>query len=127
MREIKFRAWDNVAFQMYHLGEEEDVVFTLGSSGIIATDITKEEEEFQTLHHLKYMQYTGLRDRNGEEIYESDIVQMKDHPFIHINGKREVYLNEWMELSASGYLLNKVHKYGEVIGNIYENPDLLNT
>ncbi len=126
MREIKFRAWDNVAFQMYYLGEEEDVVFTFGSSGITATDITQEEEEFQTLHHLKYMQFTGLRDRNGEEIYEGDIVQIKDHPFIHINGKREVYLNEWVELSASGYLLNKVHKYAEVIGNIHETPVLLN-
>lgn len=128
MREIKFRAWDNVKDRMYYIGEEDDVVFHLESNGIIATDITEDEEEFRTLHHLKYMQYTGLNDKNGNPIYEGDIVKISDHPFqgsIDINGNYEVYYNEYTELSCGGWYLFRMKHYAEVIGNKFENRNLL--
>jgi len=128
MREIKYRAWDNVKDEMYYVGEEGNISFGLESNGIVAYDITEEEEEFKVLHHLQYLQYTGVNDQKGNPIYEGDIVKISDHPFqgsIDINGNYEVYYNEYMELSCGGWYLFRMKHYAEVIGNKFENKELL--
>ncbi|WP_257144616.1 YopX family protein [Bacillus toyonensis] len=125
---MKIRAWDNVKDRMYYAGEEDDVVFHFESNGIVATDITEDEEEFRTLRHLKYMQYTGLKDSNGNEIYDGDIVKISGHPFqgsIDIDGNYVVGYNELMELSCGGWYLHRMRHWAEVIGNKFENPELL--
>lgn len=121
-RKLKFRAWDNVAFQMYFVGEEDDVVFTLDDNGIVATDITQGEEEFQTLHHLQYMQFTGLYDRNGKPIYEGDIVTIQGASKIHT---RKIEFEKGT--FHFGYVPDGMCEYSEmeVIGNICENPELI--
>lgn len=142
MREILFRAWDDVKDKMYHAGEEADVVFELTGVGIKATAITEDEEEFRTLHHLKYMQYTGLKDKDGTNIYDGDIVhfvyepgpdygwkanqicEIKNEPSGLIFGR--ITKNKYAKMC--GYLVSIPHGNGqffEVIGNIYEHPHLL--
>ena len=70
------------------------------------------------------MQYIGLKDCNGKEIYEGDIIRMSD------NYKYEIFWDKWnygmknIERQAFGVLNNAVC-YGEIIGNIYENKELL--
>ena len=134
----KFRAWDNVKDCMYYLGEDENVVFAFFSSGIIATDITEGEDEFSVLHHLQYMQYTGLNDSEGTEIYEGDIVKVthaeyfidkictvvwgldnNDHyPAFHMP-ELDTESNSFSEVfNVDGYFV-------KVIGNIHENKYLL--
>lgn len=155
MREIKFRVWDNVDNKMYYTGEESDIHFYFDSNGIVATRFFDEEVctpegdrgiygNSEQLEHLKYMQYTGLKDKNDVEIYEGDIVQGTyeefsdyDHEEYTIefvsqvtfeNGafciKRD-YVN--FEGRMRGPSLNK-HWDSEkvaVIGNALENPELL--
>lgn len=72
------------------------------------------------IDNVKLMQFTGLTDKNGKEIYEGDIVRYRDG----------IYKVDWFENGF--YLFRDVRaKFDiwwvdtEVIGNIYENPDLL--
>jgi len=92
--------------------------------------------EINSDDELIYMQYTGINDKNGVEIYEGDIVLFTDN--IKIKGSTShISVIEWRE-ELSGfhfhtdcigcYTINhsQVTKYDvEVIGNIYENPELV--
>ena len=118
-REIKFRAWDKKGEYMCNratgcydtLGCEPSCSFMVASFG----ELVEHDD-------CILMQYTGLKDKNGVEIYEGDILQRKGHKYKH-----QII---WHEQSA-GFNLAWVYdsltsEYQiEVIGNIYENPDLI--
>ena len=75
--------------------------------------------------------YAGLKDKNDKEIYQGDIVKHHDYPYLKAGGKSVVKWNK----DASGFypFIQEIGDYGrpnsgewiEVIGNIYENPELL--
>lgn len=100
MREFKFRAWDK---------EKKFMVVPFRLQNI--------NFEFASNKNHIYMQYTGLKDKNGREMCEGDIVK---HP---AGGKFQVlWSNEDSRFHAEGLCLTDIF---EVVGNIYENPDLL--
>ena len=66
MREIKFRAWDLVHKKMIQVKSLE---FGVG--------ITHQNDDMGDIDGYLLMQYTGLKDKNGKEIYDGDIVQWK--------------------------------------------------
>jgi len=106
MREIKFRAWDKKVKKMYQNIEAKSNFL-----------------DFLDDDSWAVMQFTGLYDKNGKEIYEGDIVEFgtdKDDDTKHC--KIEVKYNTQM---AGFNPLNESDENFYVIGNIYENPDLL--
>jgi uncharacterized phage protein (TIGR01671 family) len=123
MREIKFRAWDkknNLMCTSDIMGHWEtdyllDLEMTVWdtSKGLSSDAIIEDRFEF--------MQYTGLKDKNGVEIYEGDIVERD-------NGV--VFSVDWEEIGYDDGGVGYGIKLDEcksitVIGNIYENPKLL--
>ncbi|GIP02082.1 hypothetical protein J28TS4_04890 [Paenibacillus lautus] len=128
IREIQFRAWDTVQEKMLPvetINFREDLI-TLDEGDNSVSD----SNEMFIL-----MQYTGLKDRNGKEIYEGDIVKVKiqggysDHYCDNEHTKTVIYNNEaacWKPFDRcrmwrDGSNLTAV----EVIGSVYDNPDLL--
>lgn len=125
MREIKFRAWDKTAKQMYQ-------VLNLGCGEEDWEKIAKNYwEQPQTGKNKFYpsqvevMQYTGLKDKKGVEVYESDLVIKENRP-------HEIGVITWNEKNASFQIKGKIPSSSMthlermiVIGNIYENKELL--
>jgi len=121
MREIKFRAWDKRRNRM-RFGND-NLLISLG--GYLFWDVGYKEPEMMSKEETNeyiLMQYTGLKDKNGKEIYEGDIVQ----PFYTVAGygrKQEVRwgIGVWEPFDEN---CDSDHssRY-EVIGNIYENPE----
>lgn len=118
MREIKFRVWDSREKKMAHKLKLDWMGGTPELNDAIAT-IQRE--------NVVLMQFTGLRDRNRKEIYEGDVVSGA-----YYQGRTVV---EWVgdhgwtvksyHMDAEGKIGSYPTAFIEVIGNIYENPELL--
>jgi len=132
MREIKFRAWD---FQNNSMFYPHEIYFDGGLKNIGALDAMANYIE-NGRPRFVLMQYTGLKDKNGKEIYEGDIIVVR---VLHDgdeccwdNEKQEPIpqLVKWDERRCSfdfghaSRICYYPHHF-EVIGNIFENPELL--
>lgn len=121
MREIKFRAWDKEYkymddnFFVRSTGEIYDYDFPTYDTPNIEID---EQEGFIL------MQYTGLKDENGVEIYEGDILKLNDiiTYVTWMDGAFHIITSENQGGSA---LVQMRAKRFSVVGNIYEKPELL--
>ena len=138
-RDIKFRIYDTDEKEMFY---QEDIDYIDFITGIV---FIHQEDGYDYLLDYKsddgkLMQYTGLKDKNGKEIYEGDIVTYSVKGSKEIN-KTVMSFNE----EHGAYLFGiyegvkmpcgkktRMNKYTrksvnnvEVIGNIYENPELL--
>ena len=123
MREVKFRVWDKDSNKIY---SQDDFILTFDTVG---EDIyLSKNDKIIPLYRYDLMQYTGIKDKNGKEIYEGDIIDI---------GNGEIFTVGWHKYNQEFTFLNANNNYfentyrgdsrdtWEVIGNIYENEDLL--
>lgn len=127
-REIKFRAWSKV---------EEEMVYgiDLTTQDGTAHPINGNWDNIMSLdERVELMQYTGLKDKNGTEIYEGDIVLTDnsiDNFHTELRSKKLYEVRYWDGSFMLRFddknidYLSTGETCCEVIGNIYENPDLL--
>lgn len=139
MREIKFRAWDKKSKKMR-------IVESIGFGAI-----SIHKDHYPVINMLGYdtinqesilvhrdspdfvlEQFTGLRDRNGKEIYEGDIIEygapekLKNGNYNLNKSIKKRVLVEWKDFVSCGFnVMGCPQQIYEVIGNIHENPGLL--
>lgn len=116
LRSIKFRAWDKKNKRMCAV----DALYLADDFCVVVRFVNDDNEMGQaTLSHGEYelIQFTGLHDRNGNEVFEGDVVEVED-AFI---GKHKIEV-EWRDGFINSFA---ILGDGEVIGNIYEHPNLL--
>jgi hypothetical protein len=116
MREIKFRCWDKIEKKMW--------IPIINEKGIPCKKhpltrllIVMDGELLDPI-----MQYTGLKDKNGKEIYEGDIVKNSSGELGEIK-----WINKISSFEVDMFILGRqcMQDNLEIIGNIYEDPELL--
>ena len=137
MREIKFRAWDTKERKMWR---GSNLLICLATGRLYTWEYEKESLSIFPKEQFELMQYTGLKDKDGKEVYEGDITKITDPDEDSCCGNEFVYICEvcygggdyptsftiknehfWKTYAL---LYNERHTR-EVIGNIYENEGLV--
>ena len=130
MRDIKFRAWDTENKEMLKVQELDFEDTFYGGRLSIRVDMYN---DYFDMEDMILMQYTGLKDKNGKEIYEGDIVKFRfkedREEFPDLIG----YIEYQSTFAAFRIMSNQGSfkiditeiKFIEKIGNIYDNPELL--
>ena len=132
MREIKFRAWHKkykwfgqvVWLDIPHNNTENPKL------GVVTKDIPPDgwdADEFE-LKEAILMQYTGLKDENGVEIYEGDIVKLTLETDLQDDTCKVMFGRGYFGVTADDFEYEPLFLHAgtcKVVGNIYANPELL--
>ena len=120
MRKIKFRAWD----------KENEKMMKVSSLHLENKEISvKENGTFRLFRMQDLMQYTGLNDKNGKEIYENDLISCNKHKNIVVFFEDGCFKVKYLRnptTTITCTLNSFLEKYKcKISGNIYEHPELL--
>lgn len=136
MREIKLKAWNKATKKMYEVIRIDFYNEKVGY--LFADPITQGEAiGYFNFSDIDLMEYTGLKDKNGKEIYEGDICRWRDLETFNNEILEDIFVVVWNDEKLAWYTQNEDGNFGYdlyeytddrdlgVIGNIYENIDLL--
>jgi uncharacterized phage protein (TIGR01671 family) len=118
MRELKFRIWDT---------------FNNDWIGAVLDATTLHVNDWFKKKNIVFQQYTGLKDAKGKEIYEGDIVKGRCCTYgdgiavVGLDTTLGIYYTEIDYYPSEPFMhcFSMMQEYNEVVGNIYENPELL--
>jgi hypothetical protein len=120
-REIEFRAWDKKTGEMFEVHE----LYFVNNSNTFGKGILDEHNDFHPMDEIELLQSTGLLDKNGKKIFKGHILK------IYYQNNQKSYLKEvkWLNDAINkgrwDALDNCAYTSCEVVGNIFENPELL--
>ena len=127
----RFRAWDTTNKEMF---KDTFAITESGQVVVVEQESVVSPPDYVFVDHLVIMQSTGLKDKNGKEIFEGDIVELKDCG--ETIGNVKVYWDDSLALFQLYAIIvdekEPMYKVIDdedcsyiVVGNIYENPELL--
>ena len=118
---LKFRFWDKKNNTMWN-DEDISMIFIEGGKFVGLFDTGSQYLPIETAENTVVMQCTGVKDKNGKEIYECDMVKTTEYIGIvkYYKGMYCINVDDSFKLS-----MYETNEFMEVIGNIYETPDLL--
>jgi hypothetical protein len=122
----KYRAWDSAKKEMF---KDTFAITESGQVVVVEQESVANSPDYVFVEHLVIMQSTGLKDKNGKEVFVGDIIKCtrgclhevyieKEYGGTYFGGMPAVYLKDLRE----GYAWTE---HEEIIGNIYENRELL--
>ena len=126
----RFRAWNKATKEMY--GADDIIAINFGKSEISVKTLFFERTNYYKFDDIVLMQSTGLRDKNGKEIFEGDILSIEtDEENVRVevswDSKHALFVFEskkYNEKEALGELFEDSPYPFKIIGNIYTNPEL---
>lgn len=126
----KFRAWDSEKKEMF---KDTFAITESGQVVVVEQESVASSPDYVFVEHLVIMQSTGLKDKNGKEIFEGDILAVgTDDEVVNVNvfwdEKHALFMFESKKYNEKEPLAELAEDDAclfEIIGNIYENPELL--
>jgi len=128
MRELKFRIWDakNKKWLENCSTNHGEIYYAVADNQVFCFEYNVEtgERSSGAIEDCVIQQYTELKDKNGVEIYEGDVLKWKENQYSKVIFKFGGFWVNGINFIANDILYEWIDSY-EVIGNIFENEDLL--
>lgn len=128
---VRYRAWDSVKKEMF---KDTFAITESGQVVVVEQESVASSPDYVFVDHLVIMQSTGLKDKNGKDIFEGDVLEIEDEGEVLGNAKltwdkeRAVFMIEAISVDDIApfheILSDESYSY-RVVGNVYENPELL--